>query len=104
MTKAEKEAAAAEQALDAVMHAADRPVEVNDEPPPATPEGAVPTYETDEEIAAARGMYGHSYDRLIERGQIIAPTSAELAERGAEDTGTRRKSTAKKAAKKRSKR
>jgi hypothetical protein len=38
----------------------------------------IPTYETDEEIAAARAMYGDHYDRMIERKEITAPTRTDL--------------------------
>lgn len=38
----------------------------------------VPTYETDEEVHAAREMHGAAYDRLVERKAINAPTREEL--------------------------
>lgn len=39
---------------------------------------SVPTYETDEEVHAAREMHGAAYDRLVERKAINGPTREEV--------------------------
>lgn len=62
----------------------------------------IPTYETEAEVAAALGMYGDSYDKLIAAGKINAPTRAELRDSG-HPSGEKSKRAAKKSAKKRSK-
>lgn len=62
----------------------------------------IPTYETEEEVAAALGLYGDSYDKLIAAGQINAPTRAELRERGHPNAPTAKrgqKTTAKRSTK-----
>lgn len=104
-TKAEREAEAAaiaeQAALNAARHTSPALHEENLELVGDTP----PVYETDAEIVAARGMYGHSYDTLIEQGRIIAPTSEELAARDDDTEATRgavRKRGTKKGAKRRS--
>ncbi len=38
----------------------------------------IPTYTTDEEIAAAREMYGASYDKMVADKAISAPTREKL--------------------------
>lgn len=72
---------------------------------------SVPTYETDEEIHAARQMHGAAYDRLVARKAIKAPTredlpDTELADRiakvserkAAKGKGSKRSRSAKKSA------
>lgn len=38
----------------------------------------VPTYKHDNEVAAARAMYGAEYEKLIANGSIVAPTFEEV--------------------------
>lgn len=40
-----------------------------------------PTYKKDHEIKAARLAHGSSYDKLIAKGKIVAPTRKELSDR-----------------------
>lgn len=66
----------------------------------------VPHYETDEEVAAARGMHGADYDRLVARKQIVGPTTAELPQADLDERLAKRADRAaakKKSARKRAK-
>ncbi len=40
----------------------------------------IPTYSTDEEVAAAREMYGTSYDKMVAGKAISAPTRETLSD------------------------
>lgn len=97
-TKAEREALKATEAETAALNAATHTPPTNREENVELLGDAPPVYETDAEIAAARGMYGHSYDKLIEQGNIIAPTSEELA--GRSDDAATKRSGAKRSGKK----
>ncbi len=84
-----------------VIDQAAKQVPANEAPDPDADELPIPTYETEEEVAAALGMYGDSYDKLIADGKINAPTRAELRERGSKHASPAKRTSKKKTARRR---
>lgn len=52
-------------------------------------------YKKPHEVEAAKQMYGASFDRLVEQGQIVVPDEAEEAPRRRKARKTAKKSTRK---------